>query len=66
MAVVAPHMPLRADAQIPSFQDLRETDPLFFRRGVVGTHRDEMPEALESLFWPRRANREAMALLGYG
>lgn len=66
MAAVAPDMAPRDAAQVPSFAELQQTDPLFFRRGVTGTHRDEMPEELQALFWSRPANREAMALLGYG
>lgn len=40
-------------------------DPLFFRRSVIGTHRNELPDDLHSLFWSRPENRDAMSLLGY-
>jgi hypothetical protein len=54
------------DASVPSFADLRDRDPQFFRRGISGTHRDELPEDLHRLFWSIPSNAEAMALLGYG
>lgn len=51
-------------AEAPDFKALREADGLFFRRGVVGSHRDELPGELHELFWSRPGNAEAMALLG--
>ena len=62
---VAPHLSSNGDPEIPSFEELQKIDPLFFRRGIVGSHRDELPEDLEELFWSRGENREAMELLGY-
>jgi hypothetical protein len=64
-AAVAPHLRLRDDTQVPSFSALQTVDPLFFRRGVVGSHSDELPDDLHSLFWSRPENREAMSSLGY-
>jgi hypothetical protein len=54
------------DATIPSFDDLHKIDPRFFRRGLTGTHRDELPEDLHRLFWSRPDNADAMESLGYG
>ena len=54
-----------ADAVIPSFSELREIDPLFFRRGVAHSHPDEMPEELHELFWAQPENATAMRLLRY-
>jgi len=65
VSAVAPHLQLRAKPQIPSFAELQMVDPLFFRRGVIGTHRNELPDDLHSLFWSRPENRDAMSLLGY-
>jgi hypothetical protein len=55
-----------AGAVVPRFGDLHGIDPTFFRRGVVGSHRDEMPPDLHDLFWARPENAAAMRLLGYG
>ena len=65
VGAVAPHLRLRATPQIPSFAELKTVDPLFFRRGVVGAHRNELPDDLHSLFWSHPENRDAMSLLGY-
>lgn len=62
VAVVPGVRPTGAEA--PDFAELRAADGRFFRRGVVGSHRDEMPEHLHELFWSRRDNAAAMALLG--
>jgi len=55
-----------ADPVVPSFADLHRVDPSFFRRGAVGSHRDEMPDELHALFWEQRENAAAMRALGYG
>lgn len=65
VGAVAPHLRLRANPQIPRFVELQRVDPLFFRRGMVGTHCDELPDDLHSLFWSHPDNRDAMSLLGY-
>ena len=54
-----------AGAALPSFAELHEVDPRFFRRGRTGTYRDELPPDLHQLFWSRPENVEAMAILGY-
>ena len=54
-----------AGAIIPSFGTLHELDPGFFRRGAVGSHRDEMPEHLHELFWAQPENEAAMQQLSY-
>ncbi len=60
-----PH-PRVAGAVLPSFEELHDSDPRFFRRGVSGTHREELPEDLHRLFWSRPDNAAAMSLLGHG
>ncbi len=58
--------PKRADGAAPSFAELNAVHQDFFRRGVVGSYRDEMlPETL-ARFWAQPHHAEAMALLGYG
>lgn len=47
----------------PSFQELHNSIPWFFRRGKIGAWRDEMPVHLQELFL--RYHRDAMAQLGY-
>jgi hypothetical protein len=54
-----------AEVSIPSFDDLHSIDPDFFRRGVVRSHRDEMPDELHELFWAQPENTIAMRRLGY-
>jgi hypothetical protein len=65
MALVLPGMTPAGDAAIPSFADLRAVDDRFFRRGISGAHRDELPEELHKAFWAQPDNRAAMNLLGY-
>jgi hypothetical protein len=52
-AVSSLMLPLRpiAAAATPKFPDLQARDATFFRRGIVGSHRDEMPAELHDLFW---------------
>ncbi|MGX6607932.1 sulfotransferase domain-containing protein [Micromonosporaceae bacterium Da 78-11] len=65
IATVAPTLGPRPDAAIPSLDELRGHDDLFFRRGRTGSHRDELPTELHQLYWSRVDNRAAMALLNY-
>ena len=65
IATVAPVLGLRPEASIPSLDELRGHDGLFFRRGCTGSHQDELPTELHQLFWSRIDNQAAMALLGY-
>lgn len=46
-----------------TFDELHRSHPEFFRRGKVGTWREEMPDDLHELFWRRHG--ETMGLLGY-
>ncbi|MFI7632988.1 sulfotransferase domain-containing protein [Nonomuraea sp. NPDC049400] len=55
----------RIDGQVPTFGELQTADPGFFRRGVAGSHHDELPDRLQDLFWSCPLNVEAMNLLGY-
>jgi hypothetical protein len=62
---VAPPLEPKAGANIPSFDELAKADAGFFRRGLSGVWREEMPAQIQDLFWKRAGNREAMELLGY-
>ncbi|WP_433117834.1 sulfotransferase domain-containing protein [Micromonospora sp. CA-246542] len=65
MQTLVPQLGPLADAQIPSFTELKQSDDRFFRRGVTDTHRDELPAELHQLFWAQSDNVAAMQLLGY-
>ena len=60
-----PALGLRPEAAIPSLDELRRHDDLFFRRGCTGSHQNELPTELHQLFWSRVDNQAAMDLLGY-
>ncbi|MFT4166952.1 MAG: sulfotransferase domain-containing protein [Microlunatus sp.] len=62
---IVPDLSAQTDVTLPTFGELQQFDPRFFRRGTTGTHRDEMPAELEELFWLYDDNREAMNRLGY-
>jgi hypothetical protein len=49
--------------EVPSFDELRRRNPLTYRRGEVGTWREEMPPGLEGLFWELHGAQ--MEALGY-
>lgn len=66
VSVLVPRLAPTTDAAIPGFAGLHAIDPAFFRRGVVGSHADEMPAELHDLFWAQPENAAAMQLLGYG
>lgn len=66
MAVVVPALRPDQAVAIPGFDELRKVDAGFFRRGAVGSHRDELPAGLHDLFWSRPDNRAAMGLLETG
>jgi sulfotransferase family protein len=61
----APELRMRSESTVPTFDELHQLDPQFFRRGLNGTHRDEMPADLEDLFWSYDDNRAAMLRLGH-
>lgn len=63
MARLVPGM-IPGATEAPDFAELRVADGSFFRRGVVGSHRDEMPDDLHELYWSRPDNAAAMAMLG--
>lgn len=48
---------------IPAFDELHAKDSTLFRRGSVGSYRDEMPDALQHLFWKYQG--EGMVMAGY-
>lgn len=51
------------DKQPPSFEALHKKWPRFFRKGVTGQWRDEMPVRTQRLFW--KHHKDAMDLLRY-
>lgn len=65
VSALLPELVPQAEADIPSFGDLHNIDPSFFRRGATHSHRDEMPEELHELFWEQPENAAAMQRLGY-
>jgi hypothetical protein len=56
-------LPPRVGASVPSFDDLRGQLPAFFRRGLTGAWREEMPPDIHDLFWEHHF--KAMAAMGY-
>lgn len=50
----------------PTFEELKQVNHDFFRRGIVGSYRDEMPSELQELFWAQPDNAEAMKRFGFG
>jgi len=65
MAALVPELQPRVDAEVPDFAALRQADARFFRRGISGSHRDELPAGLQELFWSRPDNVRAMRLFGF-
>jgi hypothetical protein len=65
MSTVAPSLTPLAGAVIPDFEFLSRQDSGFFRRGISGSWRDEMPKKLHDLFWAGAENQAAMEALGY-
>ena len=49
-----------------TFEELKQVNHDNFRRGIVGSYRDEMPSELQALFWTQSDNAEAMKRLGFG
>lgn len=52
------------EGDLPNFDDLHDKWPQFFRKGKIGSWREEMPKDLRELFW--RHHTEAMEAFGYG
>jgi hypothetical protein len=55
----------QANASLPMFSELTKVDGEFFRRGAVGSYRDEMPQNIQASFWEQPQHAEAMTLLSY-
>lgn len=55
----------KKDQSVPTFEDLQKVNSQFFRRGVSGSYKDEMPDELHDLFWQQPEHKEAMKRLGY-
>ena len=65
MTALVPELRPASDADIPSFAELQQIDGRFFRRGITGAYRDELPEDLHKIFWSQPQNAAAMQLLGW-
>jgi hypothetical protein len=55
--VSAPQMHPIENALVPSLAELHYLDDRFFRRGHTGTHRDEMTDELQQVFWSSGSSR---------
>ncbi len=64
MTTLLPELRPLDKAVIPPFRELQQVDGHFFRRGVTGTHHDELPGELHQAFWSQPENVAAMKLLG--
>jgi hypothetical protein len=53
----------RADASVPTFEQMRQQHPLLVRRGKVGSWQDEFPQELLPRFWKRHG--AVMGQFGY-
>jgi hypothetical protein len=65
LAHLAVDLPPTECTTVPTFGELQRLDGTFFRRGAVGSHRDELPADLHELFWAQPDNAATMAALGY-
>ena len=61
-----PDLKIITNEDPPSFEQLNKVAPEFFRRGIVGSWKDEMDADTEKLFWEQKEHAEAMVELGYG
>ena len=61
--VLYPDVEVVREEPIPTFDELHHAKPGFFRRGKVGSWRDEMPPDIEEMFWA--LNGEMMTGLAY-
>ena len=57
--------PQKLNGSPPTFSELNKMKSEFFRRGAVGSYRDEMPQEIQASFWEKPHHAEAMALVGY-
>lgn len=55
--------PMNGNPQPPDFDRLRALNPVLHRRGIVGSHRTEMPAEIEARFW--ELHGECMERFGY-
>lgn len=65
MRSLLPELRPADNAEIPSFSELQQLDGRFFRRGITGSYRDDLPEDLHQIFWSQPENAAAMRLLGW-
>jgi hypothetical protein len=50
---------------LTTFRELHKKWPNFFRRGVVGSHKDEMPNEIQKIFWKSKIHHEVMERYGF-
>jgi hypothetical protein len=55
---------VQTEEQIESFAELSARNPTFFRRGIVGSWKDELPPSVQKVFW--ETHGAMMLRLGYG
>ncbi len=55
--------PTNVRADLFDFDAMHEMDPNIFRRGVVGSYKDEMPEDIQETFW--EIHGDMMTEMGY-
>ena len=60
---IDPELPLLESGTVPTFDELHERWPDFFRSGQGGGWRVEMPPDIEELFWEN--NGDAMTYVGF-
>ena len=56
-------LPDEKSTDFPTFAELKQQMPKFFRKGQIGSWRNEMPDELQSLFWEYHG--DVMHQLGY-
>lgn len=64
-AIQSLQLPIKKDEvrEMPDFEQLQQKWPQFFRKGKIGTWKDEMPDSLHRLFW--KHHETGMTMLGY-
>jgi hypothetical protein len=62
---MAPGLAADLNPAIPTFAELHQLDPGFFRRGISGSYLDELPARLLDRFWSIPDHRRAMEKFGY-
>lgn len=61
LAELGIELPARTNRAAPGFAELNSVHSQFFRRGAVGSYRDEMSQEVQASFWAQPHHAEAMA-----